>query len=90
MGMTAAQIIEIKDLLKTELSRRKYYGSFTADSTTMKSVDGPSATITDYTSSTYDFTIAPATDGLILAEHGEKTVNLLLKIFNYTTLDYVE
>ena len=44
--------------------------------------------LSEYGTSTYDFTETPVSGGIIKAEHGEKTVNILLKVkdFGGTTI----
>lgn len=57
----------LKTLTKSEMSRRKGYGS-----------------LEEYAGSNYDFGVDPAKDGVILADQGDKTVNLLLMIKDIT------
>lgn len=60
----------LKTLTKSEMSRRKGYGS-----------------LEEYAGSNYDFATSPVKNGVILADQGDKTVNLLLMIKDITGVD---
>lgn len=73
--LTAAQVIELKAKIKSEMARRKGYGSLSAQSSYGYAVPGSAK---DYSSTAYDFTITPVSGNAMLAEHGQKTIDLLL------------
>jgi hypothetical protein len=84
--MTAAQVIDLKAKIKAEMARRKYYGSLSTNGGYNYAVKDSAV---NYASSTYDFTTTPSSGNAVLAEHGQKTVDLLLKIKDYGDLKKV-
>lgn len=62
--LTAEEMNTLKAKVKAEMLRRNY----------------GSGSLSQYGSADYDFVVNPTQGGLILTEHGEKTINLLLKI----------
>lgn len=61
--LTAEQLNILKAKVKTEMARRKGYG-----------------TINNYSTTAYDFNVKPTQGQPIIAEHGQKTIDLLLQI----------
>lgn len=76
-SMTAAQVIALKAKIKAEMARRKGYGSLST-STGYNYAKKDSAV--NYSGTAYDFTTTPTKGGTVLTEHGQKTVDLLLRI----------
>lgn len=75
--MTAEEIIEIKQAIKNEMARRSGYGSLSTNGG--YGYADPNQSV-NYSSSTYDFSTTPVGGQPQLAEHGQKTVDLILKI----------
>lgn len=51
---------------------------------------GAYGSLAGYAAAAYDFSSPPVSGGLILAEHGQKTIDLLLKIKDYPGLKAVK
>ena len=84
--LTAAQIVDLKAKIKAEAARRKYYGSLSTNGGYNYAVKDSAV---DYSSSTYNFSTTPTSGNAILAEHGQKTIDILLKIKDYGDLKKV-
>lgn len=76
--LTVEQIIEIKEKLKTEMTRRGLNGS-TSSFGSLKEFGGED----------YDFVKTPTKDSKINQEYGEKTINLLYHITDNEVCNYV-
>ena len=66
--MSASEINAIKAAIKSEMGRRIGAGA-----------DGAGG-LTSYSKTSYNFSENPTSGGIILAEHGQKTIDLLLKV----------
>ena len=75
--MTAQELIALKTAVKTEMARRSGYGSLSTNGGYGYADKNQSV---NYSSSTYDFSATPTSGGSVLAEHGQKTIDLILKI----------
>ena len=93
--MTAAQVIELKAKIKADMARRNGYGSLSTDGGYNYARQDEAV---DYSSADFDFTVAPeaydreneSESMTFLAEHGQKTVDLLLQINDHGDLKPVE
>lgn len=81
--ITAAQVNTLKQKVKAEMTRRNQFGSLSTDTGHGWAVDGQAI---NYADSAYDFTTTPAIGEHINAEHGQKTIDLLLKINDHNNL----
>lgn len=77
MGITRTQLVTLKAKVKAEMKRRNGLGPASGATWTPPKAYG---SLADYGGTAYDFTHAPAKDGKIYPEYGQKTINLLLKI----------
>lgn len=83
MGMTRNELTTFKAKLKAEMLRRNGLGA----NNRLYTPTAAFGSMTQYGSSSYDFTHSPTKDGKIYSEYGKKTVDLLLKIKQYDDLE---
>ena len=81
--LTAERVNELKKQIKTEMARRNGYGSLSSNSGYDFVSPGENV---NYAGPDFDFTDPPDAGDIIVAEHGEKTVDLLLLVNDHGDL----
>lgn len=82
--LSASEINTLKQKIKTEMARRSGYGSLSSNGGYDYAVPGENI---NYAGAAFDFVEIPSSNGPVLKEHGEKTIDLLLRIDDYGNLE---